>query len=488
MKGKKIYKDNKGMSIVEVIIAITILSVVIVPVFQALTTAMVYNSKARVRQNLTLTAESIMETFKGYSLDNLKTMFGDPLAEKVAGVTDGSYGYEPTTYIVGGEEKTGAYKFTITGFKQNNRQYNAEISVVPNGTQEIYEVRDVSTTTNAVFQGDRNYDKDLKNKIFDSYKGNANSEVDDFYSMFEAINSNEGGYKDSPSYTYKGLKIYPGNEPNGTDITTESLKSDNVKNYIKIYDRTTTVEINGTTATVSIEYHYKIENYPYVVMLDKKTDTGSESDESSDKIDLTPDLSSFEGESTYDEVSETVSYPDSGYLTYTVSVRNEEIYNNATNLERLYMYYYPLYEKEDGTLIKDIINIKNNANINFNAYLIKQVASDLSNATIELGEKDYSPEILLSGTGNVYLYHNLNINVATGSKKVGEYIMPASFKGGGDYTASSEFVKKEVLSYIVTVKINDGTKDVCELESTMNEKINSVISVMPTGVSEDATE
>lgn len=71
--GKKL--NNKGMSLVEVIVAITILGLVAVPVLHSLTTAMVYNAKARNRQEMTLTAESIMETFKGYDLDELKVRF-----------------------------------------------------------------------------------------------------------------------------------------------------------------------------------------------------------------------------------------------------------------------------------------------------------------------------------------------------------------------------------------------------------------------------
>jgi aspartate carbamoyltransferase regulatory subunit len=409
-----------------------------------------------------------METFKGYSLESLETMFAS--SESVAGLSDCTYNCEKFQYDEIDGKKRYAYKFTITGFEQNGKSYNAVISVEPNVTKKVYESKDISTTTNAVFQSDRDYDKNLKNKIFDSYKGNANNEVDNFYSMFEAINSNEGGYKDSSIYTYKGLKIYPGDEPDGTDITKESLKSDNVKNYIKIYDRTTTVEINGTTATVSIEYHYKIENYPYVVMRDIKTSSGS-SDDSGD-VDLNPDLT-FEGESTYEEENrEITSYPESGYLTYSVSVKNAEIYNNANgNLERLYMYYFPLYEKDGGSMIKDIIKINNNAGNDFNLYLIKQVAPDLTVAKITEGEKAYAPNIEYAGSGIVNIYHNLNTNLATGKNEVGGYTISSNFNSSDDYTAISEFVEQEVLNYLVTVTIDDGTNEVSRLESTMNEKI-----------------
>jgi prepilin-type N-terminal cleavage/methylation domain-containing protein len=495
MKGKKIDKDNKGMSLVEVIIAITIMGVVIVPVFQALTTAMVYNSKARVRQNLTITAESIMETFKGYSLDRLKEMFSSS-GDTVAGVDGGSYSYVDTNYTVEEEdesgnistvEKSGAYTFTIADFTQNNENYSAEISVVPNGTQEVYEVRDISTTTNAVFQGDRDYDKNLKNSMYNTYIANANSEVDGLDALFTSIYDEKvTEYESNEDYKFIGLKIYPGNAPSGTDISVDTLKVDDIKNYIKIHDRTTTFEINGNTATVNIEYHFTIENFPYVVVLEKIPKASSSVATEEGDLDLVPDLV-FNGESGAKEESASIPrYPANTdeYLTYRVAIKgNTEIYNNTIPLDRLYVYYYPQYDKEDGSLIKDIIKIKNSAGINFSCYLIKQVAPDLSTANIKIGEGAYSPDIQLSGSGEVYLYHNLNINVATGEKKTGEYIIPSSFKGGGDYTASSDFVKAEQLSYKVVVQIKKGENVVSTLESTMNEKINDQVTTEATSES-----
>ena len=74
MRVKRMWKrlNNSGMSLVEVIVAMTIFAVVTVPVLHALTTSAVYNQKARRRQNVTALAESVMENFKGYSIDSLE--------------------------------------------------------------------------------------------------------------------------------------------------------------------------------------------------------------------------------------------------------------------------------------------------------------------------------------------------------------------------------------------------------------------------------
>ena len=67
--------NNRGMSLVEVIISITILSIVVVPTLQALTSAMTYNARARRRQELTLSGERIMESVYGYDIEDVKLMF-----------------------------------------------------------------------------------------------------------------------------------------------------------------------------------------------------------------------------------------------------------------------------------------------------------------------------------------------------------------------------------------------------------------------------
>lgn len=79
--------NNGGMSLVEVVVAMTIFAVVTVPVLHALTTSAYYNQKARKRQNVTALAESVMENFKGYSLDSLENeVFTGLLGQRNSGL------------------------------------------------------------------------------------------------------------------------------------------------------------------------------------------------------------------------------------------------------------------------------------------------------------------------------------------------------------------------------------------------------------------
>ena len=116
--------NNGGMSLVEVVVAMTIFAVVTVPVLHALTTSAYYNQKARKRQNVTALAESVMENFKGYSLDSLENeVFTGVAGAKKLGLeisndSDISYTYADST------KRDSAITFQIQNVKSEKANYN----------------------------------------------------------------------------------------------------------------------------------------------------------------------------------------------------------------------------------------------------------------------------------------------------------------------------------------------------------------------------
>lgn len=60
--------SNKGFTLVELLVAIVILSLVIVPTLSVFVTATKANSKARVELQATITADSVLESAKSFSL------------------------------------------------------------------------------------------------------------------------------------------------------------------------------------------------------------------------------------------------------------------------------------------------------------------------------------------------------------------------------------------------------------------------------------
>ena len=72
-KGRKL--NNRGMSLIEILVAIIILAVVTGPLLHSFVTAIKLNSKAKEQQRVITAAQSIMEGFKAYTLEELCMQF-----------------------------------------------------------------------------------------------------------------------------------------------------------------------------------------------------------------------------------------------------------------------------------------------------------------------------------------------------------------------------------------------------------------------------
>ncbi|MDE6129037.1 MAG: type II secretion system GspH family protein, partial [Lachnospiraceae bacterium] len=71
--------NNKGLSLVEILVAVVILALVTGPLLHSFVSAARYNQRAKERQRTTTAAQSVMEGFKAFDLEELCWQFsGDP--------------------------------------------------------------------------------------------------------------------------------------------------------------------------------------------------------------------------------------------------------------------------------------------------------------------------------------------------------------------------------------------------------------------------
>jgi prepilin-type N-terminal cleavage/methylation domain-containing protein len=68
-------KNNKGLSLIELLVTITIIALIAVPLIRSFMTAIKLNEKAKLTQNATRTAEDISEIFKSKTLEELITEY-----------------------------------------------------------------------------------------------------------------------------------------------------------------------------------------------------------------------------------------------------------------------------------------------------------------------------------------------------------------------------------------------------------------------------
>lgn len=86
--------NNKGFSLVEVIIAMAILAIISIPLLSYFTESMRYNAQAKTRQQATLTAQSVMEQLKlEDKLLDLDSASGKYLTPYFGSVTPGDANY-----------------------------------------------------------------------------------------------------------------------------------------------------------------------------------------------------------------------------------------------------------------------------------------------------------------------------------------------------------------------------------------------------------
>lgn len=486
---KKLHKDARGMSLVEVIIAITILGLVAVPVLHSLTTSMVYNVKARNRQEMTLTAESIMETFKGYDLDTLKTRFsaGGAGIEGVDVAVPGDSAYNSDADTGSGFHYTyaspdlsdptaigGVYTFSINDMKADNGQfYDVTLTATPNSVETVMEPDNMETTRDAVYKGDRSFDTSALQKAKEDFENNHQTDLASYFAS---------SYSDA--VIKKGSNII-NIKDEISEVFDSSFAAYYVGNYIHLHEKRLELQITKSSSdeyvvTPKMYYSYYMENYPHYVRVEQ----------ASIPPDEYPDADSTEsGHVEPNAIVEgdppTIRYPATGDLEFEIDLSSAYpdgyLYKNpvTAGLDRLFVYYYPQYNLDVGY---DKVVIDNQANIaNFQCYVLKQCAADINENQLKIKENGYKANVEIRNSASGFeLFHNFDDNIGDGSSTTapsisGTYDKASSYTKlapGGDLTElASRFSEKEVLSYKLDLLVTQDGRTITRLESSMNERI-----------------
>lgn len=394
-KLQKTKLNNKGMSLVEVIIAITILSIVIIPTLRAMTTAMTYNGKARKRQEANISAESIMEAFKGFDIESLQQMFGAPLATGVASNGNGKVTYTDGTdkefydLAAGGtyswsEDANKVQTFKIEGLTTNTgKVYDINVTATPVVERKIIAVKNLNKSKDVVYKiNPVNNESDLKRAAL------ADMEANHKYEFISHMNSLAPNAVD-----VNGVSI-------ATAVSTGIDESVIPLDSVVIDGRTISVDIKEDSGkdivSLFTKYTYHIEDFAYYVPPESNV--------------YNPDA--FVG--VCKTTSFTMANVDSGN-PYGLEVSGEVLSTyefDGNSLERFMLYYFPYYGA------KDVIEITDNKTNPIEGYIIKQRSKLLSDTRCKNYESHYLVSAKCSGLGSMDLYHNLKQNIADKSNLV----------------------------------------------------------------------
>lgn len=127
-KNKKL--NNAGFSLVELLIAVTILAIIVIPILKLFVTSARFNYRARNSLRSTTIAQDIMEGLRAYNINEIQDQFKYPTALSAlpTGTPDTSAEPEPTS----------EFGVISTGFKLVDYDMVGDVGIVDGGSCEKY--------------------------------------------------------------------------------------------------------------------------------------------------------------------------------------------------------------------------------------------------------------------------------------------------------------------------------------------------------------
>lgn len=464
--GKKL--NHKGMTLVEVIVAMAILAVVIAPTLRIFASTSGTNFRAKQRQRATTVAESTMEALKAYSLDNLCRLFdgnefkganirqadGTLVGSQSAKAVDGS-GHQVSPFRSDNTFNTDYNEYILTANKvvSESSYFNVVVNIKP------------YISTNSASYERNMLQMDSPNKYRDCI---INLEELKEEQSFDAEAKLKNAAKD---------KVIAEVTTGTPTITNSDIELSNFVRKIEL-----DVDDNGTTQTVSIEITYtadaKVQYKLAGVAQTAKEYTG---------LKYEVDFSTTPGSTTE---TTKVLYDNSATIAGT------DVVGRQSKLDRIFLYYYPTYSEIYGTGAKDEIEVASDLSViyAYDSGLTKGDSEALGHYPMELvvvkqrsayitgdaawrdAENDYrtTPEISLkntsSGSGQLVLRHNLNEYIGTGTAPGGmPDVHPTGFSAVENIMEGMTDSSK--LLYKVEVHVYDvkTSEEVALIEGTMND-------------------
>lgn len=446
--------NRKGMTLVEVIVAMAILAIVLAPALRIFASTSGTNLRSRLRQRATSVAEGIMESFKAYNVEQLCRQFSAGNFKGVVGSTDTA---RPTTMsakaVYGSVERdplrtdgtlrddADRYKFNVQNAVSEGQYYDVEILVTPRVATDVLKMYDANAYSDGIIA--------LKEQSgYDALGALKTRAETTFETNFSSYHSSASGH---------------------------AVDSVDITDFKRVIDLD--VDDDGTVQTVVMKVTYTCKakvNYHYSDGTGSHTSSKdyTETDMKLEEVlDTTPGAANPTQLKIYDNTS---------------TIAGVELSGKRSKLNQLYLYYFPVYEDKYGSGAKDVINIDCSLTNLYNPGIVadpkaqgyeplkitvaKQQATTLTEAELNHGEVNYNVSLngTVAGGGQTELLTNLDENLAP----LGSVIAPPSISGFSSCeTVKDGIVDRVVLLYDVEIHVFEAgtTDEVASFVGTMNE-------------------
>ena len=240
--------SDKGFSLVELIIVVSILAIAAIPLMRSMAMATRVNAKAQSMQNATSLAESIMEEVKSTPIDTLKSTYGTDFSDGVMTITKSDVTATQgekfnATITIDTNEYSGITGTPIPTSSPNYRNTNVGSA----NTVLLPQIEDIDTLSQAVLTSTKEF-----NRFDEEALSYFNQKLENYPTELATI-------KEKTINITKGdVESLDGSTPNGFTVKANVTYKDNSGNefYRDLYTGTF-VQESGKTIDSNIYIFYK---------------------------------------------------------------------------------------------------------------------------------------------------------------------------------------------------------------------------------------
>ena len=377
--------DDKGMTLVELLVAIVILAIIVVPLLHAFVSSARVNMSSRKNLRVTTTAQDVMEGLRADTLEELALQIHNPSGTTLSGnaVRDGFRIIDRAlvTGSISENRCTVAADGSVSGLKIASASETSDDDkpcITTTDGMETYEFHPKS---------DGKYYFTMTDVTVDT-GGTSNYNVDVLV-MADATKYRSGG---SASVSYNSTPI--------VDISDMRDVSDFV---IELKEKDLLTQLNGAFST-----SYTMQDVYLKVDIELKKVNVSGSDR-------------YKIEATYSIISKANSSQK----------KEESIVITKDDIRNIYLFYHPTYNGKTiaANTQPDEINFVNNDLLDNNFYIVKQYDSSLS--FIDTWEDAYRCKVDITETGSTTPHTRLRTNLDYNLRSV---MNNATLGGTGEIT------------------------------------------------------
>lgn len=449
--------NQKGMTLIEVIVAMAILAVVVVPTLRVFVTSANVNLKSKLQHRATFVGESVMESFKAYSMEALCTQFQAGTFKGVDGAASMSV---EATYPSGGvgsplrsdgklDHTAEKYLFKATDVDSENQHYDIEIEAEPVLTynQDFLRTESPNAYSDAIIKLPESLNNEIQTALASAVQTKFNTD-------------------------------FPTLHPGGTSLSIDSTVLSDVKRTITI-----TVTDDGVKQKVDLNIDCTCKarvNYHYIQGTGASATLCSGLYKDYTEADLLP-YAVLLPDSTSTQTVMTV-YDNSATIAGTA------INGRINKLNNIYLYYFPAYSEIFGSgatdeivLTGNLTNLYEQGSMNdeqaeatgytpLKLVVAKQVTTSLSNVELNLSESTYnvSASSTLTGGGEVKIASNLRDNISAVVGSVGSPVTTTGFVADTKIGESLENNVELLYDVIIHIYQAGTTNEVARYEGTIN--------------------